>query len=292
MGDNDPPTVETATIKTALGVAIHRLNAAGCETPRLDAELLLAHTLGQERPWLYTHPDQPLTDQTRNTFLDLIARRQQREPVAYLTGHKAFYGLEFLVTPEVLIPRPETELIVELLLANYPAPPPPLHIADIGTGSGCLAVTLAKHLPQAIICAVDASTQALAVARQNADRHGVAERSTFWLGDLLAPLAQSFDVIVSNPPYVSEAELAATAPEVRRYEPPLALVAGPDGLAVIRRLLPEAKTKLNSPGLLLVEISASQGGTVSQLARDVFPQAQVTIEKDLAGRDRVLVVKT
>lgn len=292
MGDNDPPAVKTASIKIALRVAIEQLIEGSCQTPRLDAELLLAHVVGQERSWLHTHPEALLSRQEVTTFIDFIARRQQGEPVAYLTGHKEFYGLDFLVTPAVLIPRPETELIVELLLANDQAHRLPPHIADIGTGSGCLAITLAKHLPQAVISAVDISPFALAVARQNAERHAVTDRITFWSGDLLAPLEQSFDIIVSNPPYVSESELAATAPEIRYHEPQTALLAGPDGLAVIRRLLPEAKIKLNTKGLLLVEIGANQGPLVAELAREIFVEARVSIEKDLAGRDRVLVVKT
>jgi release factor glutamine methyltransferase len=170
---------------------------------------------------------------------------------------------------------------------------PKITIADIGTGSGCLAVTLAHTLPDVIVQAVDISPEALAVARQNAARHGVTGKITFVQGDLLEPLVQqTFDVIVSNPPYVSQAELRATSPEVQTYEPHLALLAGTDGLATIRRLLPQAKARLKPNGLLLVEIGSSQGQAVTELAKSAFSQATVTIKQDLAGLDRVLMVQS
>jgi release factor glutamine methyltransferase len=215
--------------------------------------------------------------------------------VAYLLGHKEFFGLEFQVNPHVLIPRPETELLVEtaiewsiinnqLSIVNGK-----FTIADVGTGSGCIAVALAKHLPKASLVAIDASPEALRLARLNAERHAV--QITFLSGDLLEPLAEPVDLMVSNPPYVSQAELAAAMPEVSVYEPRLALDGGEDGLDVVRRLLSQAKEKLKPGGALLVEIGASQGQAMIKLAQTHFPGAVIQIKKDLAGLDRLLVVQ-
>ncbi|GAB4418437.1 MAG: peptide chain release factor N(5)-glutamine methyltransferase [Anaerolineae bacterium] len=290
--------------------AIHRLAAAGCDTPRLDAEVLLAHSLGRERTWLYLHFSDPLDENQANKIEALLRRREQREPVAYIVGHKEFFGLEFEVNPHVLIPCPETELLVETALEIYdlrftiydfninsPNSQFTIHnlqftIADVGTGSGCIAASLAKHLPDASIFAVDTSPEALELARRNAESNKVASRITFLQGDLLEPLPEPADLIVSNPPYVSRSELAAAMPEVSRYEPRLALDGGEDGLDVIRLLLPQAREKLKRGGALLVEIGSTQGPAVRQLAQFHFPGAAVEVKKDLAGLDRLLVVKT
>ena len=308
--------VERKNVKSILETAIHRLAAAGCDTPRLDAELLLAHRLGQERTWLYLHLSDPLDENQANKFEALLHRREQREPVAYIIGRKEFFGLEFEVNPQVLIPRPETELLIETALQIYDlrfthrGPLAPIYdlnlnpnlnsqftihnsqftIADIGTGSGCIAIALAKNLPSASILAIDASPEALQLARRNAERHEAAGRIIFRQGDLLASLAEPVDLIVSNPPYVSRPELAVAMPEVRQYEPRQALDGGEDGLELIRRLLPQAKEKLNPDGHLLVEIGSTQGQAVTQLAKIHFPQANIQIKKDLAGLDRLLVV--
>ena len=282
--------------------AIHRLAAAGCDTPRLDAEVLLAHSLGRERTWLYLHFSDPLDENQANKIEALLRRREQREPVAYIVGHKEFFGLEFEVNPHVLIPRPETELLVETALEIYDlrftiydfnttSDSSQFTIADIGTGSGCIAVSLAKHLPSVSIFALETSPAALSLARRNAEKHEVADSITFLSGDLLAGLTEPVDLIVSNPPYVSRAELAAAMPEVSRYEPHLALDGGEDGLDVIRLLLPQAREKLKPGGSLLVEIGSTQGPAVRQLAQFHFPGAAVEVRKDLAGLDRLLVVK-
>jgi release factor glutamine methyltransferase len=284
----------SSNIKNLLKIAVQRLAAAGCDTPGLDAEVLLAYTLDKDRVWLYTHPLKTLNKKRLDKFYHLLHRREQREPVAYLTGQKAFFALDFQVNPHVLIPRPETELLVETtiqLVNQQTRSPYPLLIADVGTGSGCIAIALAKNIAEASFFAVDASPAALQVARQNAARYGVAPRIHFVEGDLLQPLARSFDLIVSNPPYVSHSELSATSPEVRRYEPKLALAGGQDGLEIIRQLLPQAKEKLKPGGSLLVEIGATQGPAATHLAKRHFPEANVHIKKDLAKRDRLLVVE-
>lgn len=282
-------------VQTLLITGAHRLTAAGCDTPSLDTEVLLAHILGHNRAWLYTHPQASPTPGQLDQFYHLLRRREQREPVAYLTGAKEFFGLEFYVNPNVLIPRPETELLVEtaleLLMANSPLiiHHSPFTIIDVGAGSGCIAVSLAKNLPAARLAAIDMSAGALDVARRNAIRHGVADRISFLQGDLLQPVAGPVEMIVSNPPYVSRAELAATAPEIRQYEPALALAGGDDGLDVIRVLLAQARQKLKPGGWLLVEIGATQGAAVTRLAQKQFPRSQFHIKKDLAGLDRLLI---
>ncbi len=282
-----------STLQTILTTAIARLAQAGCDTPRLDAEVLLAHVLEKDRAWLLAHADKKLSPAQSTQFENLLRRREQREPVAYLTGHKEFYGLDFQVTPHVLIPRPETELVVETALQYYQtAADSRRHftIVDVGTGSGCIAVTLAKHIPQAKFVAVDVSAPALQIARQNARRHAVAEKITFLRGHLLAPVTGPVDMIVSNPPYVSDSELRGAMPEVSRYEPSQALAGGTDGLEVVRALLAQAGEKLKPNGCLLVEIGASQGAAAAQQAQQFFKSAGIEIKKDLAGLDRLLVV--
>ncbi len=301
--------VERENVKTVLEKAIHLLTAAGCDTPRLDAEVLLAHSLDRERTWLYLHFSNPLNENQVNNFEALLRRREQREPVAYIVGCKAFFGLDFEVNPHVLIPRPETELLVETALeiydlrftiydfnttsdnSQFTIHNSQFTIADVGTGSGCIAVSLAKHLPTVSIFALDTSSAALSLARRNAEKHGVAASITFLSSDLLKGLTEPVDLIVSNPPYVSRAEVAAAMPEVSRYEPRLALAGGEDGLDVIRLLLPQAREKLKPGGVLLVEIGSNQGPAVIQLAQTHFPDATVEVKKDLARLDRLLVVK-
>lgn len=283
-------------IRDVLAGAIERLSAAGCDTPRLDAEVLLAHCLGRDRTWLYLHVSDSLEEHQLKQFEALLRRREQRKPVAYLLGHKEFFGLEFQINPHVLIPRPETELLVEtaiqwsiindqLSIVNEK-----FTIVDVGTGSGCIVVALAKHLPAASMIAIDTSPEALSLARLNAERHGA--QINFLSGDLLESVVEPVNLIVSNPPYVSRAELAAAMPEVNVYEPRLALDGGEDGLEVVRRLLAQAGGKLKPGGALLVEIGSTQGPAVRHLAQLHFSGAIIQIKKDLAGLDRLLVVET
>ena len=265
------------------------------DAPRLEAEMLLAHTLGASRTVLMAHPERPLASGQLGRYKTLVNRRSSSYPLPYLTGSIEFYGLEFEVTPEVLIPRPETETLVELALARQPR-----SVVDVGTGSGCIAVSLAVHLPEAVVYAIEISPAALAVARRNAERHGVSERVRLMVGDVLSPRPGLVDLIVSNPPYVPTGECALLPASIRDYEPQLALDGGPDGLAIVRRLLAQAPAVLREPdsstgvpgGGLLIEIGADQGKAARRLARANFPQASVEVHPDLAGRDRVLEVQT
>jgi release factor glutamine methyltransferase len=258
-------------------------------TPRLDAELLLAHALGWPRARLLAERAHAPSPAQAAAFAAMLARRAALEPVAYIVGQKEFFGLDFYVDPRVLVPRPETELLVELALAAASRLPPhasrPL-IADIGTGSGAIAVALAAHLPEATVYATDLSAGALAVAARNVERHGLTGRVTLLHGDLLAPLPGPVDLIVSNPPYTV---LAEVEPNVLAHEPHLALEGGPDGAALYRRLLAMAPEYLRPGGAVLLEIGAWQGELVAGLLRQALPAATVSVHQDLAGRDRVVV---
>lgn len=269
------------------------LRKHGAASPRLDAEVLLAETLGQPRIALYTRFDEEPGEAARSRFRDLVRRRAAGEPVAYLVGHREFFSLPFAVTPDVLIPRPETEFVVIALLdaaRSGNLAERDLQIADVGTGSGIIATCAAKHLPRSRVTAIDISPAALAVARQNLLTHGVADRVECLVGDLLEPCPAEprFDFVVSNPPYVSEQELQQTAAEVRDYEPRLALLAGPAGDEVIARLIPQAATRLVPGGQLICEISPMLDGPVrALLARDGRFETPV-VRKDLAGHARVV----
>lgn len=261
--------------------------SASSPSARLDAELLLCHVLGFSRARLLAERQyQPSKTQVQ-AFQDLIARRMELEPVAYLTGEKAFYDLDFFVDKRVLIPRPETELLVERTIVQAKARPAPVRIADIGTGSGAIAITLAVHLPAADVSAVDLSLDALSVAQRNALRHNVQARLKFLHGDLTAPLRRSYDLIVSNPPYTIMAEIDEN---VRRHEPQLALDGGEQGMEVYQRLLAELPPLLKPDGAILLEIGAWQAQLVSELAQAHFPQAKIEVFQDLAGLDRVVEI--
>ncbi len=254
------------------------------DAPRLEAEVLLAHVTGIPRASLLAHPEQALSLSHHTAYRSLLHSRASGYPLPYLTGRIEFYGLEFAVTPDVLIPRPETETLVDLACQLRP------RVAlDVGTGSGCVAVALAVHLPEARVYAVDLSVRALRVAAANARRHGVERRVHPVCGDLVSPFAGPVDLVLSNPPYVAEEEWLALPVSVR-HEPRLALNGGTDGLNVIRRLVAAAPRVLRPGGTLLVEIGAAQGEAAAALARS--SGAQVRVHRDLAGRDRVLEVST
>jgi release factor glutamine methyltransferase len=261
------------------------------DVPQLEAEILLSHVTGLSRTTLLAHPDRPLpTDQPTNqlsNYQALVRHRASGYPLPYLTGRVEFYGLEFEVTPETLIPRPETETLVDLALAHRTAT-----VADVGAGCGCITVALAAHMPNATIYAIEIAPAALAVARRNVGRHGVAARVRLLIGDVLTPLPGPVHLIVSNPPYVSTGDCASLPVSVRDHEPRLALDGGPDGLSVIRRLLAQAPAKLRPGGRLLIEIGSDQGDAAGRLAYTFFPQATIRVHPDLAGRDRVLEVQT
>jgi len=277
--------------RVALGQAATALENAGIEEPRLDAEVLLAHALGITRAQLHAHPQRQLSTVELAHYRQLIERRARREPVAYIVGHKEFYGLDFFVDNRVLIPRPETELLVERGLEMAQARNLRL-IADVGTGCGAIAVSLAVHLPQALLYATDASPAALEVAAHNCRRHGVEDRVRLLQGYLLEPLPEPVDLIVANLPYVSAAEWAQLPPEVSRYEPREALHGGPDGLNHIRSLLAQAGGYLKPAGAILLEIGATQGEAVITLAKRYFPAARVEIVQDYARLNRIVIVRT
>jgi release factor glutamine methyltransferase len=231
-----------------------------------------------------------LTSAEAEQFAALLARRAAHEPVAYLLGRRAFYDVELMVTRDVLIPRPETEHLVEAALF-WAAEHPPRWVVDVGTGSGALAVTMARHLPTARVVAVDLSAAALAVAARNVARYGLGERVTLLQADLLSVLGGPCDLIVANLPYIPQADIATLAPEVAAYEPHLALDGGVDGLALFRRLLVQVPAVLATPGLLLLEIDHRQADAVVALATQHLPRARVTVLRDLAGLPRVVRVE-
>ncbi len=265
----------------------------GIPNPRLDAELLLAHTLKCPRIDLYTNHEKRVSEKDLARFKELTLRRAKREPLQYIIGETEFWGLKFKVTPEVLIPRPETELLVEEALKS--APPVPW-ILDIGTGSGCVAVAFAKKLPEAHVVATDISREALAIARGNAEAHKIGHCIEFILADI-APWrtfqseGRTFDLIVSNPPYIPSGEFPTLQPEVRDFEPRKALNGGPDGLDLIRRILQETPSFLKPGGTLLLEIGENQGEAVRLLAGEINGLQPKEVRKDLSGRDRILVCK-
>lgn len=279
---------ERWTIRRVLEWSAKDLAQRGAESPRLDAELLVAEALGIDRVGLYLDLDRPLGRPELDRIRPLIERRRTREPVAYILGRREFWGRTFEVTAAVLVPRPDTETLVERALALLP-PDAEGAMLDLGTGSGILAVTLAAERPTIHADAVDLSAEALAVARRNAARHQVIERITFFEGDLFAPLPRerAYDLVVSNPPYIPEDEVPVLAPEVARWEPRLALAAGKDGLAVLRRIAAESVSRLRPGGRVLVEIGAGQAEAV----RALFAQnelGEILVHKDLAGIDRVV----
>lgn len=292
---------EGVSVGRALVAARQRLKEAGCETARLDAEVLLAHVLGVSRSWLYAHPERPLLKKEIEAFEELVVRRAEHEPVAYLVGHKSFYGLDFTVDRRVLIPRPETEILVEQALEllqwhrrrhDGNGTGRRLRVADVGTGCGAIAVTLAVKREDIHVYAIDVSDDALEVAGQNVWRYGVGDRVTLLAGDLLSPLPEPVELIVANLPYVPEDEWAGLAPDIVRYEPRVALDGGPGGLALIERLLAQAPEKLLPQGGILLEIGHDQGAAVKQMALRHFPWARVDVLPDYADQDRIVRIIT
>jgi release factor glutamine methyltransferase len=260
----------------------------GIASPRLDAELIVAHALDVDRVKLYLDLDRPLDPTELASIRALVARRRKREPMAYLRGRREFYGRDMLVTPAVLVPRPETETLVERALAVVDADQPAL-LLDLCTGSGCIGVTLLAERPAWRTVLTDVSSEALTVARANAEKHGVLERATFARGDLFAALGahEPFDLIVANPPYVAASERAALPADVRDFEPALALFADEDGVAVVERIASAAPEHLAIGATLLIEIGADQGER-ARAACEAAGLAGVVVHRDLAGKDRVV----
>lgn len=285
------PAVSSELRQVASQIAA-TLAAHGIPDSNLEAEVLLRHALKYDRAHFYASLREQLSSEKLEVVKSLVNRRTQGEPLAYITQHKEFYGLDFCVTPAVLIPRQETELLVEEALKfAVERGDGNITIADIGTGSGAIAVSLAANLPCAQVYATDCSKEALEIADHNRRKHGVADRITLLEGDLLEPLPLPVDMIVSNPPYIRSDLLPGLAPEVRR-EPPLALDGGKEGLEVITRLLKQAPAKLNAGGSILVEISPEQLDAVSDLARAYFPDAVFECHSDLSGLPRCVAVST
>jgi len=275
------------TRRQALIYAGELLARHNIEDASLEAELLLRHTLKIDRAALYTEPDRLLTKRQEETYRQFIERRLQGEPSAYINGHREFFGLDFHVDKNVLIPRPETELLVEQTIAragNYQNPA----IVDVGTGCGAIAVSLAIHLPQAKIYAIDISPAALNVARRNARNHNVKDKITFLAGDLLEPLPVSADIIAANLPYV----LTTDVPKVNTsgFEPMLALDGGLNGMDIIKKLILQAKDKLRPDGCLLLEIGMGQSQATNELLENIYLTAKIDIILDLSGIQRVVCV--
>ena len=267
------------------------MRIAGVADARRDAGLLMAHVLGRDRSYILIHANDPLANECVEPFRGMIARRATGEPLQYITGSQEFFNLNFEVTTDVLIPRPETELSVEVALELLKDVPEPL-IADIGTGSGCIVISLLHELPRARAIAVDISPAALRVAQRNAERHGVTDRLTLIESDCFATVEapHQFSLIVSNPPYVAEAEIETLQREVREHEPRVALVCGLDGLAVIRRLLRDAPRFLRTGGHFIFEIGFGQSDLVKQI---IEPRVWnlLEIRKDLQGIPRTVVLQ-
>jgi release factor glutamine methyltransferase len=281
-------------LKDALTSAVDRLTAAHVGSPRMNAELLLMFTLGCDRAYLFAHPERELTAEEQTRYQETLDMRARGVPAQYITGHQEFWGIDFIVSSAVLIPRPETEHVIETVLhlskkkhdgcrASSPGSFP--RIVDVGTGSGCIALALAKELPQSEIHATDISSAALEIAHANAARHQLENRIHFHQADLLQGLDPgTFDFVVSNPPYVGESEEDQVQLEVRKFEPRNAVFAGPTGLEVIERLIPQARIALRPGGWLVVEIS----GTIADgVKRMLGGWDQVQITNDLQGIPRV-----
>ena len=280
------------SIHRRVAAARQRLRDAGLppDEADLDARLLAEHVLGWTTERFFSEADQEEPSGFAPAFRALVERRAAHEPFAYIVGHEEFWGLQFEVTPAVLIPRPETELLVELALAECPGPAP-LEIADVCTGSGCVAVAIAHERTSVAIVATDTSDSALDVARRNAERHRVADGIRFRRADLLAGIDGPFDLIVANPPYVAERDRPTLQPEVVDHEPAVALFAGSDGLDVIRRLLPEAGRHLRKGGQLLFEFGFGQADAVAELISRTPGLTMVALRRDLQDIPRVAIAR-
>ena len=263
-------------------------------TAAQDAELLLLHTLSLPRTTIYAYPGRLLNQREQNDFAAAVDRRLKLEPIQYITGVQEFFGLPLAVSPAVLIPRPETELLVEAALDRLPQARPhdqPIRLADVGTGSGAIAIAIASRMPRAEVTAIDISPEALALARRNAETHHVSGRLHLLEGDLLAtlpPATPPFDAILSNPPYIPETDRRSLHPQVRDFEPARALFAGTDGLSIYERLIPQAWQHLRPSGLLAMELGAGQQHALARLLRD---WRAVQFLEDLQGIPRVVLAR-
>jgi len=298
------------TVLEVINKTTHYLGEKGVECPRLNAELLIAHLLKMDRIGLYLNYDRPMEGGELKTLRGLVKRRARREPLQYITGRQWFWSAEFKVSPDVLIPRPETEILVEEAIKTVVSEKWPVNskdkdnsslttdhsplILDLCTGSGCIAVTLAKELPNFKVYAVDRSEAALQVARENGEAHGVEDRITFLKGDLYQPLIDQeggFALIISNPPYISSGDINGLQPEIKDYEPLLALDGGEDGLEVIKRIIRESPPHLEEGGWLILEVGMGQAKEVVALIEEIRVYNSPSIINDYSGVERAVKVQ-
>jgi release factor glutamine methyltransferase len=280
-------------LREALQSATQTLRTSGIADASVEAELLLGHVLGMSKTQLYTEPERSLTSVETEHLCHLVRRRLDHEPAAYILGRCEFYGIDFYIDYHTFIPRPETELLVEKavkLASSIYQKEKQITIADIGTGCGAIAISLALALPQAKIYATDVSASALQVAGMNCQRHGVDSQVKLLPGNLLEPLPQHVDMIVANLPYIKDCEFKDLSPEIRDYEPTMALAGGEDGLDKIQQMLEQMPGKLSYGACFLLEIGRGQGRMVTSLIKSYFPQASIELISDLGGIERVVEV--
>ena len=280
-----------AVLRTVIQDTHQKLESAGIPDARLEAEVMVMNVLRMPRQAIFAEQEREVSEQQQVALDELLERRYTREPLAYILGQREFYGINVVLTPAVLIPRPESEGLVEhaLFMAMMGMESTDLTIADVGTGSGAIAINLAMHLPMGRIFAVDISDSVLDVAAYNIRAHGVGDRVSLAIGDLLDAVPEPLDLIVANLPYIPTDRISTLQPEVQK-EPVLALDGGADGLDLIRRLLAQAENKLKSHGIILLEMDPDQIPVVAELALQHFPKGSTDVEQDLAGMDRILVI--
>ena len=281
-----------AVLRTVIQDTHQKLESAGIPDARLEAEVMVMNVLRMPRQAIFAEQEREVSEQQQVALDELLKRRYTREPLAYILGQREFYGINVVLTPAVLIPRPESEGLVEhaLFMAMMGMESTDLTIADVGTGSGAIAINLAMHLPMGRIFAVDISDSVLDVAAYNIRAHGVGDRVSLAIGDLLDAVPEPLDLIVANLPYIPTDRISTLQPEVQK-EPVLALDGGADGLDLIRRLLVQAENKLKSHGIILLEMDPDQVPVVAELALQHFPKGSTDVEQDLAGMDRILVIR-
>lgn len=280
-----------ASVREIIQRCHRELEAIGIPDARLEAEVMVMNVMRMPRQDLFAHQEDEATIQQEQGIQGILDRRRTREPLAYILGYREFYGINLLVNPDVMIPRPETETMVEhaLFMALMGMESAQLVIADVGTGTGAIAINLAIHIPAARIYAVDLADPVLNVVSYNVHSHNVADRVTLCQGDLLEPVPEKVDLIVANLPYIPTERIPTLQPEVQ-WEPRVALDGGRDGLDLVRRMMSQATAKLNDQGIILLELDPEQMPVASEIALQHFPEANVTVEQDLARRDRILVV--
>ena len=281
-----------AVLRTVIQDTHQKLESAGIPDARLEAEVMVMNVLRMPRQAIFAEQEREVSEQQQVALDELLKRRYTREPLAYILGQREFYGINVVLTPAVLIPRPESEGLVEhaLFMAMMGMESTDLTIADVGTGSGAIAINLAMHLPMGRSFAVDISDSVLDVAAYNIRAHGVGDRVSLAIGDLLDAVPEPLDLIVANLPYIPTDRISTLQPEVQK-EPVLALDGGADGLDLIRRLLAQAENKLKSHGIILLEMDPDQVPVVAELALQHFPKGSTGVEQDLAGMDRILVIR-